>query len=89
MAGAIELHNNNRYRPLQKAAIGRLPSYLMNREELMTRMFDKKLIAGATAGAVMAFGAAGTASAEVKTGMRCRSAKGDLNDRAQREPRQG
>ena len=52
MAGAIELHNNNRYRPLQKAAIGRLPSYLMNREELMTRMFGKKLIAGATAGAI-------------------------------------
>ena len=33
----------------------------------MTRMFDKKLIAGATAGAVMAFGAAGTASAETDT----------------------
>ena len=44
-----------------------MPSYLMNREELMTRMFDKKLIAGATAGAVMAFGAAGIASAETDT----------------------
>ena len=33
----------------------------------MTRMFDKKLIAGATAGVVMAFGAAGTASAETDT----------------------
>ena len=33
----------------------------------MTRTFDKKLIAGAAAGAVMAFGAAGTASAETDT----------------------
>ena len=33
----------------------------------MTRTFDKKLIAGAAAGVVMAFGAAGTASAETDT----------------------
>ena len=33
----------------------------------MTRIFNKKFIAGATAGAVMAFGTAGTASAETDT----------------------